>query len=200
MELSPNDLTPTETYKLLIGGITPRPIAWVSSVSLEGKVNLAPFSFFTVASANPPMLCFNPMFNVDKLPKDTLRNIREQKEFVIHSVSYDDLEAMNKTCHNVGADVDEFEYAEIEKVGSSHVTPPRIKNAVVAYECKLNRIIDLGEGALSGHLVVGEVCAIHVADDAISNYRIDSDKLDSIGRMAGSDYSLTRERTQLSRN
>jgi len=200
MLLRTEELTAQETYKLLIGGITPRPIAWVSSISSDGVGNLAPFSFFTVASANPPVLAINPMFNADGKAKDTLNNIREQGEFVISSVSARQIEVMNKSCHMVAADVNEFDYAEIESAPSSVVTPPRVADSVVAYECKLRQIIDLGDETLSGHLILGDVVAIHVADDALDNLRIDGDKLDSIGRLAGADYSLTRERIQLERN
>lgn len=192
-------LTALENYKLLIGGILPRPIAWASSMSSDGLVNLAPFSFFTVASANPPILCFNPMYDQDARAKDTLRNIREQGEFVINSVSASQLKVMNESCHNLPHDVDEFEYAGINKAESSFVKPPRVADAVVSFECQLNQIVDLGDQALSGHLVLGDVLAVHVNDDAISNGKIDSDKLDAIARMSGDDYSLTRERVQLPR-
>ncbi|UJF19744.1 flavin reductase family protein [Vibrio sp. SS-MA-C1-2] len=199
MIIDPKKITPQETYKLLIGGITPRPIAWVSSISSEGIVNLAPFSFYTVASANPPVLCFNPMYNNDAEAKDTLRNIREQREFVINSVSAKDLETMNMTCHDLPFEQNEFQYASVEPANSSLIRPPRIKDAVVSYECRLNQIVDLGDDALSGHLILGNVVAIHVQDSAFDNYRISSDELDSIGRMSGNDYSRTRDRIQLSR-
>ncbi|WP_163932793.1 flavin reductase family protein [Paraferrimonas sp. SM1919] len=200
MNFTPDTISAQQMYKLLIGGITPRPIAWVSSISNNGEVNLAPFSFFTVASANPPVLCFNPMYNADAQAKDTLRNIREQGQFVIHSVSAKHLEQMNKTCHNLPFDQDEFDYANIEKIPSTVVKPPRIKSAIVSYECELLQVVDLGDQALSGHLVLGEVKMVHVADDAIDNFRIDSDKLDTIGRMAGADYTLTRDRVTLERS
>jgi len=193
-------LTPQENYKLLIGGILPRPIAWVSSISADGNVNLAPFSFFTVASANPPILCFNPMYDQDHQAKDTLRNIREQGEFVINTVSASHLEVMNKSCHNLPHDTDEFEYAGIKKAQSYFVKPPRVADAVVSFECKLNQVIDLGDQVLSGHLILGDVVAVHVDDDAVFNGKINSDKLDAIARMSGVDYSLTREKVQLTRN
>lgn len=193
-------LSPQENYKLLIGGILPRPIAWVSSISRDGHVNLAPFSFFTVASANPPILCFNPMYNQNAQAKDTLRNIRDQGEFVINTVSASDLEVMNKSCHDLPHDIDEFEYADIKKAESYFVKPPRVANAVVSFECQLNQIVDLGDQALSGHLILGNVLVVHVDDDALSNGKISSDKLDAIARMSGVDYSLTRERIQLSRS
>lgn len=192
-------LTPQENYKLLIGGVLPRPIAWVSSISNAGDVNLAPFSFFTVASANPPVLCFNPMYTQETQAKDTLQNIREQGEFVVNTVSARHLEVMNKSCHNLPRDTDEFEYAGVEKTVSSLVTPPRVADAVVSYECRLNQIVDLGDQILSGHLILGDVLAVHVADEALFDGKINSDKLDAIARMSGNDYSLTREKVQLSR-
>ena len=199
MQLDPSALSAQETYKLLIGGITPRPIAWVSSISASGVVNLAPFSFFTVASANPPVLAIAPLYNADGVAKDTLNNIREQGEFVVNTVSADQLEVMNQSCHNLAPEVNEFEYAGVEPTDSSQVAPPRVASSTVSYECRARDIIDLGDGPMSGHLILGDVLSIHVADDAINDLRIDSDKLDSIGRMAGADYSLTRDRIQLSR-
>lgn len=199
MILLPEELSNQEVYKLLIGGVTPRPIAWVSTISLEGVANVAPFSFFTVASANPPVLCFNPMGMEDGQEKDTLANIRQQQEFVINTVSYQDLAVMNQTCHTLPADVDEFGYANIEKSPASIVAPSLVKQALVSFECKLNQIIDLGHEPLSGHLILGNVVAIHVHDDIIDDCRIDSEQLDAIGRMAGSDYCLTREKVQLLR-
>ncbi|MCL1065940.1 flavin reductase family protein [Shewanella olleyana] len=199
MEFLPKSLTSQQIYKLLIGGVSPRPIAWVSTVSKNGVNNLAPFSFFTVASANPPVLCFNPMSTDKGVEKDTLANIREQKEFVINSVSYQDLAVMNQTCHQLPAEEDEFEYAGVEKQASTLVTPYRVKQALVSFECRLNQIVDLGHEPMAGHLVLGDVVAIHVRDDAVNDFKIDSEKLDAIGRMAGNDYSLTREKVQLNR-
>ena len=200
MFITPAEVSPQEMYKLLIGSVTPRPIAWVSTVSAAGIANLAPFSFFTVASANPPVLCFNPLHNGEAQAKDTLNNIREQGEFVVNTVSHKDLEVMNESCHNLAPEEDEFEYAGLGKLASEIVAPVRVENALVSFECRLNQIVDLGTEPLSGHLVLGDVVAVHVADEAVDNYRIDSNKLDAIGRMAGNDYSLTRERVQLERS
>ncbi len=193
-------LTPQENYKLLIGGILPRPIAWVSSISVNGHVNLAPFSVFSVARAHPPIVCFNPMYNQDAQAKDTLRNIREEGEFVINTVSASQLDVMNKSCHNLPHDTDEFEYAGITKTESDFIKPPRVANAVVSFECKLNQIVDLGDQALSGHLILGDVIAVHVNDNAFADGKINSNELDAIARMSGDDYSLTREKVQLGRS
>jgi flavin reductase (DIM6/NTAB) family NADH-FMN oxidoreductase RutF len=115
-------------------------------------------------------------------------------------VSLSDLEVMNKSCHELPPETDEFEYAGIKKIESYCVKPPRVANAVVSFECKLNQIVDLGEQALSGHLSLGNVLTVHVDDDALFNGKINSDKLDAIARMSGADYSLTRDRIQLSRS
>ncbi|RBP53352.1 flavin reductase family protein [Arenicella xantha] len=199
MLILPEAIDASQMYKLLIGAVTPRPIAWVSSMSQSGQVNLAPFSFFTVASANPPVLCFNPLYRGAREEKDTLANIREQNEFVVNTVSYRDLEVMNLSCHDLPPGHNEFEYANVASEASSKVAPPRVANSVASFECRLNQIVDLGDQALSGHLVLGDVVAVHVQDSAIEDYRIDSDQLDAIGRMAGTDYTLTRERVQLKR-
>lgn len=200
MLIYPEKISAQEMYKILIGSVSPRPIAWVSTISNEGISNLAPFSFFTVASANPPVLCFNPLYNDKALAKDTLNNIRQQKEFVINTVSHKDLEVMNQSCHALPPEQDEFDYAGLKKLDSTVVAPYRVANALVNFECRLNQIVDLGDNHLSGHLVLGDVVAVHVRDEVIDNFRIDSDQLDAIGRMAGSDYSLTRQRVQLDRS
>jgi len=199
MLIDPTALTPQEVYKLLIGGITPRPIAWVSTQSSAGITNLAPFSFFTVASANPPVLCINPLTNAKGNEKDTLVNIREQGQFVVNTVSARHLEKMNETCKPLASDIDEFDIAGVAKSPSAIVVPPRVTDAVVSYECELIDIVDLGDEALAGHLVLGRVVAIHIDDEAEDDFRIDSGKLDTIGRMAGDDYCLTRERINLTR-
>lgn len=199
MLILPENINTTQIYKLLIGSVTPRPIAWVSSISTDGIANLAPFSFFTVASVNPPIICFNPLHTNNGREKDTLTNIREQKEFVVNTVSYSHLDLMSKTSHDVASDINEFDYAKIERVSSEKVKPFRVANAIVSFECKLNQIIDLGKEAMSGHLVLGDIVAVHIQDEAIDDFRIDNNKLDAIGRMAGSDYSLTRDRIQLDR-
>lgn len=200
MIFKPQELSPSQIYKLLIGGVLPRPIAWVSTVSLQGHINLAPFSFFTVASANPPVICFNPMYNDRAMAKDTLNNIRQQGEFVVNTVSAAQLAVMSKSCHDLPSDVDEFDYAGVAKAPSEVVTPPRVADSIVSYECRLNQIIDLGDQALSGHLILGDVVAIQVADSALFEGKIDSDQLDAIARMSGNDYSLTRDKVQLARD
>ena len=200
MIIYPETIGAQEMYKILIGSVSPRPIAWVSTISVTGVSNLAPFSFFTVASANPPVLCFSPLYNDKALPKDTLNNIRQQKEFVINTVSHKDLNVMSQSSHALTPHEDEFEYAGLEKLDSMRVAPHRVANALVNFECRLNQIVDLGTDHLSGHLILGDVIAVHVQDQLIDEFRIDSDQLDAIGRMAGNDYSLTRQRVQLDRS
>ena len=119
---------------------------------------------------------------------------------MVNAVSASHLEVMSKSSHEVPREVDEFDYVNIAKAASRCVKPPRVAEAIVSYECKLNQIIDFGEGAISGHLVCGDVVTIHVQDHAIQEGKIDNETVDAIGRMSGPEYSLTREKTQLSRS
>lgn len=199
MIIEPATTSPLNIYKLLIGSVLPRPIAFVSSVSPEGVLNLAPFSFFTVASAHPPVVCFTPMVNGQGRPKDTLVNIRATGEFVVHTVSEEFAERMNETAAEVPPDVDEFALAGLTAVASDCVRPPRVKEAHVAMECRLLQVVDVGSGPLSGSLVLGEVLRFHVDDAYIDDFRIDADLLRPIGRMAGNAYARTTDRFDMVR-
>lgn len=184
MIIDPTKQTSKENYKLLIGSVLPRPIAWVSSVSSAGELNLAPFSFFTVASRNPPMLIFSIGEGVEERAgtvKDTLKNIREREEFVVNIVSAALANEMAKTGEHVAPDVDEFAYAGLTPARSEAVSVPRVKEAPVSMECELVQVIPLGDD----HLVIGKVLRYHVADELYNNGRIDTKKLAPIGRLAG---------------
>ncbi|MDE4085992.1 flavin reductase family protein [Planococcus maritimus] len=184
MIIDPTQQTSKENYKLLIGSVLPRPIAWVSSVSSVGELNLAPFSFFTVASRNPPMLIFSIGEGVEARAgtvKDTLTNIREREEFVVNIVSAPLANEMAKTGEHVAPDVDEFAYAGLTPASSEAVSVPHVKEASISMECELVQVIPLGDD----HLVIGKVLRYHVADELYSNGRIDTKKLAPIGRLAG---------------
>jgi flavin reductase (DIM6/NTAB) family NADH-FMN oxidoreductase RutF len=189
-----------DTYKLLIGAIVPRPIAFVSTLSPEGIPNLAPFSFFTGVSANPPVICFCPMRRRGPLPrKDTLHNITVTREFVVNIVSEEFAQQMNITSAEFPPEVDEFEAAGLTPIPSDLVKPPRVKESHVHMECKLYLLVELGGEDGSGNLVLGEVLRFHIDDQYFHDFKIDPAKLRAIGRMGGATYTRTTDRFDLSR-
>ncbi|MFC7203693.1 flavin reductase family protein [Haloferax namakaokahaiae] len=188
--------SPTEfgsPYRLLSGAVVPRPIAWVSSRG-EPADNLAPYSFFTVASIDPPILVFAPVGHGDSL-KDTPRNAIEHGEFVVNIVTEDLVEAMNQTAATVPADVDEFDHVGIEKAESTVVNAPRVADAHVSFECTLYDSMEVG----SSTLILAEVVHAHVADDVLTDGKLDTKKLDAVGRLAGSEYAKLTDRFELVR-
>jgi flavin reductase (DIM6/NTAB) family NADH-FMN oxidoreductase RutF len=200
----PAQLTPQENYKLLAGSVLPRPIAFVSTINPDGVRNLAPYSFFTVASANPPVLCFSPSVREPKSGlarhKDTLENIRLTGEFVVNIVSEDFAAQMNQTATQVPPSVDEFELAGLTPLPSEVVRAPRVAESRVQMECRLLQIIEVSKLPLGGSLVLGEVVRFHVSDTVLGDaLHIDPDKLQAVGRMAGSDYIRTADRFALDR-
>lgn len=199
--IDPAESQPADIYKLLIGSIVPRPIAFVSSLSADGARNLAPFSFFTAVSANPPVICFCPMRRPkDASGKDTLNNIEATKEFVVNIVSEDFAAQMNLCSGEYPPDVDEFEVSGLTPVPSETVRPPRVGESRIQMECRLFDIVHVSRNPLGGSVVLGEVLRIHLADDvAGDNLRVDPDVLHAIGRMGGPTYARTTDRFDLER-
>ena len=192
---SSDELSPQERYKLLIGLVVPRPIAWVGTLANE-RMNLAPFSFFNTVSADPPIIVFSPVGPPDT-PKHTLRNITETGVFTHNVVSHELTEAMNTT--SMSDDVDEFVAASLTPVMGDVVAAPRVGEAAASMECRLVEVVSFGDGPLSGNLIIGEVVRFHLRDDLTENYRVDPDVLDAVGRMAGNDYASTRDRFTVER-
>ncbi|WP_249975862.1 flavin reductase family protein [Vreelandella olivaria] len=192
-------LSPGVIYRLLSGSVCPRPIAWVATQDQQGNTNLAPFSFFNVASVNPPILAFSPLLDGSAEPKDTLRNLREVAECVIHIGSESLIEELNTTSASLPRGEDEFLLAGLKKAEMPGVSVPRIANAPVAFGCTLRDLISFGDQPLAGTLVLAEVIAIHM-DDAIWDGRhVDMDALKPVGRLAGSDYIRISDRFVLER-
>ncbi|MBD3896698.1 flavin reductase family protein [Halomonas sp. ML-15] len=186
-------------YRLFTGSIAPRPIAWVSSADAASTANLAPFSFFNVASVAPPVLVFSPLLNGQAEAKDTLNNLTAVPECVIHIGGEVLAEALNVTSASLAPEQDEFEHAGLAKVAMPPLQVPRIAEAPVAFGCRVRDIMRFGEGPMAGNLVIAEVVAIH-ADPAVWNGRhVDLDVLKPIGRLAGSDYLRASDRFALSR-
>jgi flavin reductase (DIM6/NTAB) family NADH-FMN oxidoreductase RutF len=191
--------TPQNIYKLLVGSVVPRPIAFVSSVSPAGMRNLAPFSFFTVASSNPPVIVFQNSVRAGGGTKDTIGNIRETGEFVVNVVSEDFAREMNTTSADVPPDVDEWELSGLTPVASLVVKPQRVKESRIHLECRLLQIVAVSEKPLGGSLILGEVLRFHIADEVFENFRIDPEILRPIGRMGGPTYSRCVDRFDMPR-
>lgn len=183
MIIDPAELDTHAVYKLLTGAVVPRPIAWVSSRGADGTLNLAPFSFFTVASREPPMLAISigPRTGGEDYPKDTLANVRHSQEFVINMVSVALANAMHETAVNHPPEVDEFVRAGVTPAPCQVVATPRVAEARISMECTLEHLLRLG----SDHLVVGRMHRYHVDDALYQDGRIDPLGLDPLGRMAG---------------
>jgi flavin reductase (DIM6/NTAB) family NADH-FMN oxidoreductase RutF len=189
-----------DIYKLMVGVIVPRPIAFVSTISADGIRNLAPFSFFTGISANPPVICFSPMIRgSDGARKDTLRNIEVTKEFVVNVVSEGFAEKMNICSAEFPPAVDEFEMSGLTPFPSDLVKPPRVKESRINMECRLVQIVEISDKPLGGSLVLGEVLRFHVDSALFDHYKIDPDKLHAIGRMGGPTYTRTTDRFDMTR-
>lgn len=200
MTLDFETLSPREAYAWMINAITPRPIAWVSTISAEGRVNLAPFSFFQGVCSNPPTLLFVPTNNRDGGKKDTLRNIEAVPEFVVNVVPHALGDPMNATSTPLPYGESEAEHCAIDTTASTKVRPPRVTAVPFAFECRLDRVVQVGEGAGAGNIVIGRIVAAHVSESVLgADGRLDPLKLDLIGRMGGDLYTRTRELFTLDR-
>jgi flavin reductase (DIM6/NTAB) family NADH-FMN oxidoreductase RutF len=206
MIVSPSDLSHSEFYNILLNSVAPRPIAWVSTMSASGQPNLAPFSFFNAVCVDPPLLAFAPGLRPPRQPdasegeaKDTLRNVRETKEFVVNIVTYELAEAMNLTSGEYDASVNEFELAKLTPEPSKIVRPPRVAESPVSFECRLHQILDFSSAPTSSSLVIGRIVSIHIEDAHLKEGRLDRNSLDLIGRMGGMQYARTTQRFEMIR-
>jgi flavin reductase (DIM6/NTAB) family NADH-FMN oxidoreductase RutF len=188
MELSRSEID----YRTLAGAVVPRPIAWTSSQSPDGEINLAPFSFFNVATSEPPILLLS-VTKFDELKpdffKDTYVNIREMKEFVVNIVTNPLLETMNETSARLPHGTNEFDHADIEPAESTVVSPPRVANADISFECVLHEIVPVGKSAL----ILGDVVYAHIDDSVTDDGKLDVRKIDAVGRLSGGYYAPVNE-------
>lgn len=167
-------LSTGEIYKLMISAIVPRPIAWVSTVSGDGKLNLAPFSYFNAVSSEPPTLLFCVTRKPDGSMKDTESNILETKEFVVNSSNEWNLDAINQSGAPYPHGVSEFEKVGVTPMPSTLVSAPRVKEAAVSMECRFHDSLQIGKGEVGSSLIiVGEIIAVHVRDDLLKDGEID---------------------------
>ncbi|MDR3753279.1 MAG: flavin reductase family protein, partial [Terracidiphilus sp.] len=168
--LDPAQIAPNDIYKLMIGMIVPRPIAFVSSVDLSGIRNLAPFSYFTACSSNPPVVCFCTAVRTGPRPyKDTLLNVEATGEFVVNIVSEEFAEQMNLCSTDVPPEIDEFELSRLTPIASDLVKPPRVAESKVQMECRLHQIIRVSDQPGGGILVLGEVLRFHVLESLFND-------------------------------
>jgi flavin reductase (DIM6/NTAB) family NADH-FMN oxidoreductase RutF len=199
MVIDPLTLESREVYKLLIGSVVPRPIAWVATISPDGQPNLAPFSYFNIGCANPPTLLFCPDRRPSGEKKDTLLNVEATEEFVIHVVDEATVKAMNVTSGTYPPGINEFEIAGLEAIPSVKVRPPRVAVAPIAFECRLFQIVPLGDGSSGGEVVIGRVVLIHVRDDVRVGTYIDLEALRPVARLAGDGYARVTDTFDLPR-
>ena len=206
MNMQPSDFPSGEFYRLLITSVGPRPIAWVSTVSRDGRHNLAPFSFFNVLCVTPPLMGFCPGTRPpdDRKAlgtgfKDTLTNIRETGEFVVNVVTFELAEAMNLTSGEYDRSTNEFEVAKLTMRPSERVKPPHVAESPVNYECKVFSVMEFGKETAGGSLIIGEIVSVHLDESVLREGRIDGKLLDLVGRLGGPQYARTTERFEMIR-
>jgi len=200
MQLDPEQLSVRELYSWMVQLITPRPIAWVSTLSKDGVANLAPYSFFNGVGANPPLVMFCPANNRCGEAKDTLRNVRNSGEFVVNMVTEAMGEQMNQTAAEYAPETDEFVAAGVGKTKSSQVQAPGVAGCKASLECRLHQILEMGQGPGAANLVIGRIVWLHVAAELFNaDDEFIAERLDTIGRLGGNAYSRTRDRFELER-
>jgi len=187
-------------YRALVGVVTPRPIAWVSTLDGQGRVNLAPFSFFNAFGANPPVVVFSPTLRRDGSKKDTLLNLEVVPEFVLNAAVEDLAAQVNSTSTELPRGRSEAEYAGLTLNPSTKVRPPRVAESPVHLECRVCQIMSIGDGPIAANLVIGEVLLIHVEDRVLdSQGQIDPRKLRTIARLGGSSYCRSTDLFEMER-
>lgn len=190
LRIDPKEISVPELHHHLLGSVGPRPIAFASTLDESGTPNLAPFSFFNVFSANPPIMIFSPARSGrTNTTKDTYNNVKAVPEVVINVVTHDIVQQMSLASSPFAPGINEFEKAGFTALESETVKPFRVKESPVQFECKVNEVIELGENGGAGNLVVCEVKLMHIREDLIGeNGRIDQSKIDLVSRMGGNWY------------
>lgn len=194
MILDLKDLAPPAVYRLLIGVVVPRPIAFVSTVSADGRFNVAPFSFFNAITSRPPLVGFS-IGSREGGSKDTLRNVRAAGDFVVNIVNEPLLARAVQASSDWPADVSEFDLTGLTPAPSKRVKSPRVGESPVSLECRLEREITLGEAVF----VVGEIVCAHLDESVLTEGRVDIAKLKPAGRLGGDGYSIVRDVIHLAR-
>jgi flavin reductase (DIM6/NTAB) family NADH-FMN oxidoreductase RutF len=187
-------------YRALVSIVVPRPIAWITTVDLCGRVNLAPFSFFNAFGANPPIVVFSPTLRRDGSKKDTLLNLEAVGEFVVNAAVEELALKLNATSAELPRGQSEAECAGLTLVPSAKVLPPRVAQSPVHLEGRVRQIMSMGDGPIAANLVIGEVVLIHIEDRVLdASGQVDPRKLRAIARLGGSDYCRTGDLFQMER-
>lgn len=190
MKINSADLGAEKAYRLLTGIVVPRPIAWVTSLSRGGAVNLAPFSAFTFVSPKPPMLAIS-VGRKSGVYKDTARNILDREEYVIHIADSPLMSAVHESSAEHPPEVSEVDVLGLETTASDHIAVPRLTAAPIAMECRFRQCLEFGE--TRSRLIVGEVIAFHIKDELLANDKIETENLDPIARIGGPRYARLGE-------
>ncbi|WP_066068855.1 flavin reductase family protein [Neobacillus soli] len=189
LSIDPNSMSERENYKFLIGSIIPRPIAFVTTVSKDGILNGAPFSYFNIVSSNPPLISLSIQRSAGR-QKDTARNIIQSKEFVVHIVDEQNVGKINKTAANLPPDQSEIELANLTPVESVKISVPGVKEAKIRMECSLEHSLELGGSDIPGcDFIIGKVVQFHIESDIYEKGRIDPRGLGAVSRLAGNNYA-----------
>lgn len=199
MKVELSGLDYRDTYKILVGTIVPRPIAWVSTVDERGIFNLAPFSAFCPVSMKPAMLGFSVGAGRDGQMKDTLRNIEATEEFVVNMVNESLAEPMNATSALFPAEVDEFKEAGLTPVKADLVRAPMVAESPINLECRLNQILKFGQAPRINSFIIGEIILVHIKDELYADGEILSSQLKAIARLGGDFYCRTTDIFEMKR-
>lgn len=195
MQIDPETENPSVVYSTMIRAITPRPIAWVSTISPSGITNLAPFSYFNGICSQPAALMFSPVNKPDGSKKDTVRNIESNGQFVVNLVPYALAKPMFETASDYEYETSEFESVGLTEKSSERVKPPGVAESPIQFECELIQIVPVGEGPLAANVIIGKILLMNVADEVLDpDGKIDPALLDTVGRMGGRSYCRTTER------
>jgi len=195
LSIDPKDISTTKLHSYLLSSVAPRPIAFASTIDLQGNPNLSPFSFFNVFSANPPIMIFSPARRVrNNTTKHTLENVLETKEVVINVVNYDLVHQVSLSSTEYPEGVNEFKKAGLSMLKSDVVRPFRVAESPVQFECKVNDIIKLGNEGGAGNLIICEVLKLHISKDILEeDETINQVKLDLVARSGGSFYTRAKK-------
>ncbi|MFM8572836.1 MAG: flavin reductase family protein [Pirellula sp.] len=200
MQIEISKISIPEAYQWMVSLVAPRPIAWVTTLSPTGVVNLAPFSFFNTFGANPPVVVFSPTLKRDSTKKDTLINIEHHGEFVIHASTDRDIDAINASSASLAPDVSEVQVVGKKTLPSALVQVPRLADAPFALECRLRQIVPVGNGPISANLIIGDVLMIHIDPSILDkNGKVDPKLLRSVARLGGEHWCHSTDLFQMER-
>lgn len=194
MKIDPAQTSQKDVYKILTGSVIPRPIGWISSISKDGNLNLAPFSFFNAVGEDPPHVMFSTVRS-GNTNKDTLNNVLETKQFVVNMATEELVEAMNATSVNLPPDGNEFEFAGLTPIASDLISPPRVKESPISFECELVHHYNLEDHKDGGAtIMIGRIVMFHVDESVLlPDYKINMETYRPIARLAGYNYAKLGE-------